>query len=251
MKRDELLKAVNDFLEIDLFDDFGPNGLQVEGKEEVHKIVTGVTASEELIARAADENCDLLIVHHGILWKGQNEVVKGSFKKRLKLLLDNNINLAAYHLPLDRHPEVGNNAILAAKIGLLHRTGFAGYKGQNIGIKGELHHEMELDDLIKLLEELLNRKTLVFPFGKRTVKSVGIVSGGGQNFLNEAVEEKLDLFITGEVSEQTYHLAKEEKINFIAAGHHATELFGIDTLGKWIAQKFGLNVRFIEIHNPV
>ena len=251
MKRNELVSILNDFLEIDLISDYGPNGLQVEGREEVNTIITGVTASYELIEKAVEKNADMLLVHHGILWQGQNETIKGSFKKRLKLLLENNINLCAYHLPLDRHLDVGNNAIMAKKMGLKKITGFGDHKGKTVGIKGIFKKDISIDELVLQIKELLNREPLLFNFGKEKIKNIGIVSGGGQSFFQQAVDENLDVFITGEVSEHAFHLAKEEEIHFISAGHHATERFGIYSFGEWISQTYGLNVEFIDVPNPV
>ena len=251
MKRDEIISKINDFLEIEMISDYGPNGLQVEGREEVNTIITGVTASYELIEKAVEKNADMLMVHHGILWKGQNETIKGSFKRRLKLLLENNINLCAYHLPLDRHLEVGNNAILAKKLDLKKIKGFGDHKGKTIGIKGQFKKEIPISELVNKVKELLNREPLLFNYGPEQVKKIGIVSGGGQQHFQEAVEENLDVFITGEVSEYIFHLAKEEGVHFISAGHHATEKFGIYTLGEWVTQTYGLNVEFVDIPNPV
>ena len=251
MKRDQLISILDKYLEAETIPDYGPNGLQVEGREEVENIITGVTASLELIEKAVEKNADMLLVHHGILWKGQNETVKGSFKRRLQRLLEHNINLCGYHLPLDRHLEVGNNAILAKKLGLKKITGFGDHKGTTIGVTGQFGKEKSISELTDQLQKLLNRELMVFKYGQELVKHIGIVSGGGQQFLQEAVDKNLDVFITGEVSEYVFHLAKEEQIHFISAGHHATETFGIYTLGEWISQNHGLNVEFVDVPNPV
>lgn len=251
MKRSQLIQALNEFLQIDLFDDYGPNGLQVEGKEEINKIITGVTASYALIQKSIEKNADMLLVHHGILWSGQNPILKGSFKRRIKLLLEHDLNLVGYHLPLDAHPEVGNNAQLAKRLKLTYIQPFGKHKNTTIGFMGKTEQPIPIEQLITQLENILNRKVLHFNHGKKNVSKIAIVSGGAQKYLEEAIDKNVDCFITGEVSEFNFHLSLEENIHFVSAGHHATERFGVMALGEWIKENFGLEVEFVDIPNPV
>ncbi|GAB4175431.1 MAG: Nif3-like dinuclear metal center hexameric protein [Calditrichia bacterium] len=251
MEREKLINAVDEYLESDSFSDFGPNGLQVEGRESVQKIITGVTASLALIEKAIEKNADMILVHHGILWSGQNPVLKGSFKRRIKLLLDHNINLVAYHLPLDAHPEVGNNIQIAKRLQLENIQPFGAHKNKTIGFAGNTGQPVPINRLVKQLETILDKKVIHFNYGQQTVRNIAIVSGGAQKYLEEAVDGKFDVFITGEVSEFNYHLSAEEGIHFISAGHHATERFGIQALGEWISANCGLDTEFVDIPNPI
>jgi dinuclear metal center YbgI/SA1388 family protein len=251
MKRDELISALNEYLQIELFNDYGPNGLQVEGQKEINKIITGVSASIELIKEAIREKAEAILVHHGILWNGQNPVIRGAFRERLKLLLENEINLLAYHLPLDAHPEVGNNAQMAKFLELEKVEPFGKYKGQMLGICGELKKEMPIEIFLQKVETICQREPLHLNFGKSAIRTVAIISGGAQKYLDEAIEKGVDCFITGEVSEYNYYQAMEERIHFISAGHHATERFGIQALGRWIVSRFGLEVQYNDSNNPI
>lgn len=250
MKRDELEKLLNDYLKPDQFQDYCPNGLQVEGKEHIKKVITGVSASIELFKHAIEKKADAIIVHHGILWYKGPLIIKGSFKERIKLLLQNDINLFAYHLPLDAHPEIGNNAIIAKELGLKEVEPFGIFNGQNVGIKGKTE-PCEAENFFDRIKTKINNKAIFFPFGSRVISTVGIISGAAQKELRTAVEEGLDLYLTGEVSEETYHLAKEEQIHFVAAGHTATEEFGIRALTEFLKQHSPLDTEFIKIENPI
>jgi len=250
MKTKDLTEYLNKYLDINNFNDYGPNGLQVYGYDKIGKIVTGVSASVDLFQKAISENAHAIIVHHGIIWNSANPIFKGSYKKRVKLLLENNLNLYAYHLPLDAHKIVGNNIQIANILGLKNTDFFAEMKGVKIGIRGSINN-ISSKKLFKEIKFKINQKTLIFPFGPDIIKKVGIVTGGGQKEIYSAINNDLDLFITGEVSEFVYHLAKEENIHFIAAGHYATEKFGIIALGNHIKEKFKLDVKFIDIPNPV
>ncbi len=245
MKCNELETFLNNYLNIKDFDDYCPQGLQVEGSPNVNKIVTAVSVSVQLFERAIEENADTIIVHHGILWNKENQIVRGSYKKRLKLLLQNDINLLAYHLPLDKHPVIGNNALAAKEFGLKDISEFG-----IVGIKGRVD-ECSLDVFSKKVHAVYGVDPLVFSYGPDRITSVGICSGAAQRDITLAIEQGLDVFITGEVSESIMHLAREGQIHFFSAGHYATEKFGIKALGGIIADTFGLDVKFIDIPNPV
>ncbi len=250
MKCNELENYLNEFLAVKNFQDYCPNGLQVEGKTEIKKIVTGVSACVELFEKAIEKNADTIIVHHGLIWNGDPRLYKGGYKQRIKLLLENNINFFGYHLPLDAHSEVGNNFQIAKILGLKDIEPFVEYKGNKIGFKGKLNN-IKSDDFIKSIKEKINPNLIVFPFGPEKINTVGIVSGGAQREVTQAIPEAIDLYLTGEVSEYNLHIAKEEKIHFVSAGHHATEVFGIKSLSKHLQEKFNLDVEFVNINNPV
>lgn len=245
VKRDELIRYLNDYLQINEISDYGPQGLQVEGKADVGKIVTGVSASVQLFSEAARDSADMIIVHHGLLWDRDSHVVKGWFKSRLATLLQNDITLLAYHLPLDKHPEVGNNAVAAKKLQLEEVKEF----GQ-VGIQG-LVPELSFEHLLSSVQKVFKSDPIVFAYGPKVIKHVAICSGGAQKDITLAIDEGMDAYITGEVSESTMHLAKEGNIHFIAAGHYATERLGIQALGDHIANHFDVEVQFIDIPNPV
>ena len=245
MNPDTLINYLAGYLKIADFQDYGPLGLQVEGKQRVRKVVTAVSASVELFERARERGADLVIVHHGIFWDRESRVLKGGLKDRIRLLLDGDITLLAYHLPLDKHPRVGNNAVAARKLGLKKPAPLG-----EIGIQGEIS-PLTLLRLLKRVKSVYGSDPLVFPYGPAQIKRLGICSGAAQGEIGEAIEAGLDAYLTGEASEQTMHLAKEGKIHFIAAGHYATEKLGIRALGDHIARKFNLKVEFIDIPNPV
>ncbi len=250
MRRDELTEYLNEYLQIDKFKDYGPNGCQVEGHREVKKIVTGVSACVELFEKAIEKKADAILVHHGIIWNFERPVYRGGYKKRVKMLLNNDINLFAYHLPLDAHAEVGNNIRLAKILDLKTLEPFGDYNGTFIGYKGEISGS-EAMDVFDSIKSQINPDAVIFPFGPDVIRSVGIISGGAQKEVKQAVLQGLDLYITGEVSEHILHYVKEEGIHFVAAGHHATERFGIIALGEHLNKKFGVDVEFVDIPNPV
>ena len=245
MHRDELLKYLAELLVVDEIEDRGINGLQVEGREEIERVVTGVSACAELFERAIELGADAVIVHHGILWQGQDPTIRGVFRRRVKLLLDHDVNLLAYHLPLDKHPEIGNNALAAKAIGLRHLELFAG-----VGWVGATE-PMGVDELVGKVEQLYGQKPLVFPYGSDTVRRIAILSGGGQKYVEEAIDRGADAYITGEAGETVMNLAREAGLHFLAAGHYATERPGIRALGDRLATEFGLEVTFVDIPNPV
>jgi len=250
MKRQELLDYLNTFLKIDDYADSCPNGLQVEGREEISKVITAVSASAELFEKAIHQQADTVIVHHGLIWNSERPLYRGGYRNRIRLLLSENINLLAYHLPLDAHPEIGNNAQLCLALNLKNLQPFADRHGNHIGIHGTAEG-VPKDSFFVRIETLVNRQIIVFPYGPDYMFKAGVISGAAQKDIVQAVREGLDVFITGEVSEHIMHYAKEEKIHFIAAGHYATEKFGIMALSDHLSRKFPLEVKFIDIPNPV
>lgn len=243
-----LEQLLNQKLACDKISDYAPNGLQVEGKTEVKKIITGVTASQALIDYAIAQKADALIVHHGYFWKNENPCIRGMKGKRIKSLLVNNINLYSYHLPLDVHPELGNNAQLAK---LLHIENLQPLDNSGIPVWGILQKPLSKDEFGELITQTLHRAPLICSGNaSRVIHRVGLCTGGGQGYIDLAATQGCDAFITGEVSEQTIHSAREQGIHFFAAGHHATERYGIKALGEWLAQEYDFAVEFKDIDNP-
>ncbi len=245
-----LLNYLNKTLKPEAIRDYCPNGLQVEGKQEIERLVTGVTASELLIDSAIELNADAILVHHGYFWKGEDPCVMGMKRNRLKKLMNNDINLYAYHLPLDIHPEFGNNAQLATLLGIESIEGLERDDALSVAKRGQFPQSLSLVEVEKRIAKKLLRAPLVEDAGPSRIKTVAWCTGGGQNYIEEAAEQGIDLFITGEVSEKTIHTAREMNINFIAAGHHATERYGAKALGEHLAEKFLLEVNFVDIDNP-
>jgi dinuclear metal center YbgI/SA1388 family protein len=250
MTNKELESYLADYLKIADFNDICPNGLQVEGKEEILRVITGVSASVELFKKAISDKADVILVHHGVIWSFERPVYRGGYRERIRLLLEKNINLFAYHLPLDAHPESGNNAQICKSLNIHDTQPFGDYKGQYIGVRGYVKPTVK-DSFFKMVENVVGQKAMVFDYGPDIIREVGVVSGGAQKEIKQAVAAGLDTFITGEVSEHIMHYAKEEKIHFIAAGHYATEKFGVIALGKHLMEKFSLKIKFIDIPNPV
>jgi len=247
----EIVSFADELLQVDNYHDYCPNGLQIEGKSEVKKMVCGVTASQALIDSAIDHNADLIIVHHGFFWRGESLPIIGLKKNRIKALMDAEISLVAYHLPLDGHRELGNNAQIAQNLGVNTERWFGASKPE-ICLLGSLDTPTSSTQFAKLIAQKLTRQPLHLRKNdvKRIVK-VGICTGGAQNYFELAIEQGVDAFITGEVSEQSYHLAIESGVDFYSAGHHATERFGVQALAKVISEKFNLEYEYIEIENPV
>lgn len=246
MNNIELEKLINEKLNSAAFSDYGPNGLQVEGRETVKKVLTGVTASQALLDEAVRQGVDAVMVHHGYFWKNEAPIIRGMKRNRLKTLLANDINLYAWHLPLDAHPELGNNVQLAALLGIT-------VMGEVDALVpwGELSMPVSGLELASWIEARLGRKPLWSgDTGPDTVKRVAWCTGGGQGFIDKAAAFGVDAFITGEVSEQTIHSAREQGLHFYAAGHHATERGGIRALSGWLAENTDLEVTFIDIPNP-
>ncbi len=247
----QLIAFMNNYLKIDAINDYCPNGLQVEGKNEIRKIVSGVSASLELFQNAKNAEADLIIVHHGIFWNNISPVITSYQKKRVKFLLENDINLAAYHLPLDAAKEIGNNALLAKEIGLVNITEFGFNKGFSLGFSGNLSETVSFDVLVNNLNNLLSSNAFYYNYGKKEINSVGIVSGGASQFISEAMNKNLDVYITGTVDEYVMHMCKENAMNYISLGHYNSEKLGIKALGELVAKKFDIETQFIDVPNEV
>jgi dinuclear metal center YbgI/SA1388 family protein len=244
----DLEAYTNTLLNVQAFEDYAPNGVQVEGRPEVHRLVTGVTASRALIEAAIAWDADAILVHHGYFWRGEDPRVVGMKRARLALLLDHGISLLAYHLPLDAHPELGNNAQLARLLGL-EPEGKLDELG--IGVYGRLGEAMSADDLGGLIESALERAPLLVAGGPDPVRRIGWCTGAAQDLIEAAATAGLDAYISGEVSERTTHVARETGIHYFAAGHHATERYGVQALGEHLAGELSIQHRFIDIDNPV
>ncbi|CRG48960.1 Nif3-like dinuclear metal center protein [Yersinia pseudotuberculosis] len=246
MRNIELETVLNNQLNIGAFQDYAPNGLQVEGRRDIQRVVTGVTASQALLDAAVAHQADAILVHHGYFWKNEPVVVRGMKRNRLKTLLTHDINLYGYHLPLDAHPELGNNAQLAKLL--------------DIQVLGEIESLLPYGEFTTPLNAVTLRERLEKQLGRSVlhcgdrapaeIRRIAWCTGGGQGYIQQAAEFGVDAFITGEVSEQTIHIAREMKVNFYAAGHHATERYGIKALGEWLAEQHQLDVTFIDIPNP-
>ena len=248
----QLVAELDELLEAEGAADYCPNGLQVEGRPRIERIITAVSASRELFALAADRGADAIIVHHGILWNGSEAPrIIGSFKDRVQLLIENQISLIAYHLPLDRHLELGNAAQLARRLGLEELEGFGIHSGATAGVCGVFSQAIEVDEFSTAVTEACDREAQVFPGGDHPVSSVGIVTGAAQREFHQAVAAGLDAYVTGEATEWVMHQAVEDGVHYVAAGHYATERFGIRALGRWISDRHGLEVDFVDIPNPI
>ncbi len=251
VKLEILQEYLDKLLNVPEFPDYAPNGLQVEGGGEIARIAVGVTASLTVIEAAVAMQADAILVHHGYFWKNENPCVTGIKKQRLQLLLNNNINLLAYHLPLDAHPRYGNNVRLAAILDIQ----VAGELGKDIGdglvLHGNLPVPMSPDDFCAHVEKKLGRRPLHLPGGSHQIQHIAWCSGAAQTFFEQAAYAGVDAYLTGEVSEATTHIAHEAGTHFFAAGHHATERYGIQALGEHLQDKFSLECRYMEISNPV
>ncbi|WP_019895890.1 Nif3-like dinuclear metal center hexameric protein [Hydrogenovibrio halophilus] len=237
---------LNNYLSVAEFTDYAPNGLQVEGRRTVQTVITGVTACQALVDEAIARKADAILVHHGYFWKNEPQTIVGMKRRRIASLLQHDINLLGYHLPLDAHPEVGNNACLGTLWGLKDVTPQPGLLRL-----GKLPQPVSMDDWVLEVERSLQRPPLHLPGGPEQVETIAWCSGGAQGMIQQAIDWGADVFISGEVSEQTTHQAKESGIHYLAAGHHATETLGVKALGKHLADKFGLDVTFVDIPNPV
>ena len=248
MQREELNRYLDGLLEISRFQDYCPNGLQVEGRGTIRRIVTGVTASLALIQAALAENADAILVHHGYFWKGDDPCITGTHRARIALLIAHELNLFAYHLPLDAHADLGNNAQLGQRLGLVASGRFA---DQDIGFRGNLDAPLRLDAFAAQVGQRLGREPLVIGDAAREIRNIAWCTGAAQGFFEDAIRAGADAYLSGEISEQQVHLARESGVAFIAAGHHATETLGVQALGEHLSAQFGLEHRFIDIPNPV
>jgi len=244
--RDEILAFASELLDLDAYPDYGPMGMQVAGAHEVRRLACGVSASLELFERAAAADAQMLLVHHGVLWDRDSRVIDDAARRRLKALFDAEITLAAYHLALDAHPEVGNNALIARELGIEPSEAFAG-----IGVGGALDEPASIDELTARVREKLGSEPVVFAHGPDRIERAAVITGGAARYLGEAANAGYDLFLTGEPAEPTLHTARELGIHFVAAGHYATEKIGIKALTERIAGRFDLEWEFIDLPNPV
>ena len=248
MQRDDLRHTLDTLLETARFHDYCPNGLQVEGCETVTRIVCGVTASQALIDAAIARDADAVLVHHGWFWKSEDGRVTGFRRRRMASLLAHDINLFAYHLPLDAHPLLGNNAQLAARLGWRIEGNFG---EQNIGFVGAPPASTFAGALAEHLTQSIGRQSLLIGDPQQVVKRIAWCSGGAQDYFEAALATGADVYVSGEISEQTVHLARETGMSFIAAGHHATERYGVQALAAYLTEKCGLDCTFVDIDNPV
>jgi dinuclear metal center YbgI/SA1388 family protein len=244
--RDEILAFSSELLELDAYPDYGPMGLQVAGAREVERLACGVSASLELFERAAAAGAQMLLVHHGLLWDRDPRVIDDAARRRLQVLFGAEITLAAYHLALDAHPEVGNNALLSRELGIEPAEHFA-----EIGFGGPLAEPATIEEFAARVREALGSEPLVFAHGPQRVERAAVVTGGAGRYLADAARDGYDLFLTGEPQEPSLHTARELGIHFVAAGHYATERIGIQALSERLAEQFDLEWEFIDLPNPV
>lgn len=249
MLLNELVSRLDDLLQAGRFNDYCPNGLQVQGRSEVRHLVSGVTASEALIDAAIAEGADAILVHHGYFWKGENPVVTGMKRRRLGKLLAHDISLIAYHLPLDAHPVLGNNAQLAGVLGLM-REGPLFPDPRQVGDVGVLPEAVPATAFAAHIGERLGRMPLHVPGADRPIRRVAWCTGGAQGFIDQAIAQGVDAYLSGEISEQTTHAARESGVHYYALGHHVSERYGARALGAWCARELGLSHSFIDIDNP-
>jgi len=245
----ELAAYLDRELAVDDFRDYCPNGLQVEGDRPVRRLVAGVSACQEVIDAAVAANADALLVHHGFFWKGEDPCLVGIKRLRIKRLLDHGISLLAYHLPLDAHPEWGNNAVLARAMGWRIDGAFGGTPP--IALEGSLPEPATASQMAHDLGEVLGREPLLITAGEHPIRRLGWCTGAAQDYIEEAASRGLDAFVSGEISERTVHIAREHGIHYLAAGHHATERGGVQALAAHLQQQFGIDCDYIDVDNPV
>jgi dinuclear metal center YbgI/SA1388 family protein len=250
-ERDEIIAFLDELLEIDGFGDMGPNGLQVPGADQVSLVVTGVSAQRELFEHAAAAGAQLVLCHHGLFWEFAPRTIRPALKERLRLLFDADISLAAYHLPLDAHPEVGNNALICAALGLERGAPFAEHRGRPIGFVGRSAQGIPIAELRSRCAATFEQEPFVWECGPDLVRSVAVISGGAPGDFSEAIALGVDAFLTGETAEHVMADARENGVHFIAGGHYATERLGIRRLGELVAERFGVEHQFVEIPNPI
>lgn len=247
----DLIKAVEQKLKPWLFKDYAPNGLQVEGRSEIKKIISGVTACERLLDAAIVADADAVLVHHGYFWRGESSCLTGMKRRRIGQLIKHDLSLIAYHLPLDAHPDLGNNACLGRRLGFVVTGGMDVEVLTSIGLTGQLEKPMSLASLGQHIQQRLGRMPLLIDGGGHDIKTVAWCTGGAQGYIEKAFDLGVDAYISGEVSEQTTHFARENGIHYIAAGHHATERYGVQALGEWLVTALGVEHQFVDIDNPV
>ena len=247
----DLVKMLDDELQPWHFKDYCPNGVQIEGCSQVSKVVTGVTACLDLIEKAIELEADALLVHHGYFWRGEAAHITGMKQRRIKKLLENNISLLAYHLPLDAHSSLGNNAQLARLMGWQVIGGLEPDAKYPVGNLGKTAKPATLDELGQNIEAQLKRPPLLISGGSQPIHTIAWCTGAAQSMIDKALEAGADAFVSGEISESTVHFARENGIHYISAGHHATERYGVQALADWLAQKAGIKHEFVDIDSPV
>jgi dinuclear metal center YbgI/SA1388 family protein len=250
-QRDEIVAFLNDYLRASEVADYGPSGLQVSGSDEVSKVALGVSASAELFRLAKEADAQMILVHHGMFWDRDPRTIVGARYGRIRLLIEHGISLVGYHLPLDMHPESGNNAQIAQRLGLEHTEPFGEYEGSLIGIKGSFDAPLGRAELLSRCAGVFGVEPMVFGFGPEMIRSLGIVSGGGTELLPQAIDAGLDAFLTGEAKEPTQETCREAGINFIAVGHYNSEKFGVMALGDLLTREFGVDCEFVDVPNPI
>ena len=250
-KLQDIIQWCDQTLKSPEFKDYAPNGLQIEGKTEVRKILAAVTASQDAIDAAIRENADLLLVHHGYFWKGEAYPITGMRGKRIKSLIQHDISLLAYHLPLDSHPSLGNNAAIADLLELERIEALDPSERHPIGNIGYLNQPMPVEDFKKFVSEKLKFDVTHLPADKNMIEKVGFCTGGAQDFIVKAAEQGCDAYISGEVSERTFYEAKELDVHYFACGHHATERYGVQRLGQAISEQFDIEYVYFELNNPI
>ena len=248
VKINELTHYTQQLMQAERFKDYCPNGLQVEGRQTIGQIVTGVTASMALVEAAHEAKADLILVHHGYFWRNEDARIIGIKRNRIAYLMKHDLNLMAYHLPLDAHPQYGNNVQLGKRLGL-HAISYVG--DENLVAYAELAEPLKLGDFLQKIELSLNRRALLIGDGNKVVTKVAWCTGAAQSYIENAATLGAEVFISGEISEQTTHLALEMGVAYVAAGHHATERYGVQALGEHLADKFNIEHEFIDINNPV
>ncbi|OIR15856.1 putative GTP cyclohydrolase 1 type 2 [mine drainage metagenome] len=248
MRLNELRDYIGSELAVSRFRDYCPNGVQVEGRPQVRRIATGVTASQAVLEAATAWGADAILVHHGYFWRSEDAAIAGIKKRRIAHLLQHDISLLAYHLPLDAHPEFGNNAQLGGVLGFVEQGRFG---EQDIAMHGALDHPQTLQQLTQHIQHTLQRVPQVIAHANPNITRIAWCSGGAQGYFEQAVALGVDAFLTGEISEQNVHVAQETGVAFIAAGHHATERYGVQALGEHLAARFDLEHRFFDQDNPV
>ncbi|MCQ4278800.1 Nif3-like dinuclear metal center hexameric protein [Pseudomonas stutzeri] len=244
-----LVDETDRFLNAAKIPDYCPNGLQVEGRPQVRRIVSGVTASQTLLDAAVEAHADVVLVHHGYFWKNEDPRVVGMKQRRLKTLLSNDISLLAYHLPLDVHPEVGNNVLLARLLGLTVEGSLEPDNPRSVGLVGSLDMPLAPAEFMRRIQSALGREPVMVE-GAGLIRRVAWCTGGAQGYIDQAVTAGVDAYLTGEISEPTAHVARENELSFFAAGHHATERYGVQALGEYLAKRFAIEHLFIDCPNP-
>ena len=247
----QLVSHLEELLRVSQFSDYCPNGLQIEGCQEIHSLITGVTASADLIAAAIAKKANAIVVHHGYFWRGENPCITGMKRRRLQALLEHDINLLAYHLPLDAHPEYGNNVTLGTVLGF-QIVGPLSQDGDTTkGLYGTLETPMSAATLNQRIATALKRVPLHIAGGSEVISTIGWCTGAAQAFIDLAIARGLDAYLSGEISEPTVHAAREGGLHYYSAGHHATERYGVKALGEHLSEVFDLQVEYVDLDNPV